>query len=108
MLVDQPRRGHRPRLRPLRSVPRDGHAEASVAKLCSKVMRPRRVILADDDVLLREALASLLDQHGFAVVGQAGTSPELLELVREHEPDLVIVDIRMPPSHTTEGLDAAQ
>lgn len=70
-------------------------------------MRPRRVLLADDDVLLREALASLLEQHGFAVVGQAGTSPQLLELVHEHEPDLVIVDIRMPPSHTTEGLDAA-
>jgi DNA-binding NarL/FixJ family response regulator len=70
-------------------------------------MRRRRVILADDDVLLREALASLLEQHGFNVVGQAGTSSQLVELVSEHEPDLVVVDIRMPPSHTTEGLDAA-
>jgi len=70
-------------------------------------MRRRRVILADDDVLLREALASLLEQHGFDVVGRAGTSSQLLELVGENEPDLVVVDIRMPPSHTTEGLDAA-
>jgi DNA-binding NarL/FixJ family response regulator len=71
-------------------------------------MRRRRVILADDDVLLREALASLLERHGFEVIGQAGTSPQLLDLVRDHEPDLVLVDIRMPPTHTTEGLDAAR
>ncbi len=71
-------------------------------------MRRRRVILADDDVLLREALASLLEQHGFDVVGQAGTSAHLLELVRGQEPDLVLVDIRMPPTQTTEGLDAAR
>jgi DNA-binding NarL/FixJ family response regulator len=68
--------------------------------------RPR-VILADDDVLLREGLASLLERSDFPVVGQAGDATELLELVREHEPELVLVDIRMPPSHTTEGLEAA-
>ena len=66
-----------------------------------------RVALADDDVLLREGLAGLLERSGFEVVGQCGTTPELLELVREHRPDLVIVDIRMPPSQTHEGLDAA-
>jgi DNA-binding NarL/FixJ family response regulator len=64
--------------------------------------------VADDDVLLREGLASLLERSGFEVVGQAGDGPELLELVRAHEPDLVIVDIRMPPDHETEGLDAAR
>jgi DNA-binding NarL/FixJ family response regulator len=65
------------------------------------------VALADDDVLLREGVASLLDRSGFEVVGQAGDADQLLELVRERRPDLAIVDIRMPPSHTTEGLDAA-
>ena len=65
-------------------------------------------MLADDDVLLREGLASLLERYGFDVVGQAGDGSELLALVREHEPDLVIVDIRMPPTHATEGLDAAR
>jgi DNA-binding NarL/FixJ family response regulator len=65
------------------------------------------VALADDDVLLREGVASLLDRSGFEVVGQAGDADHLLQLVREHRCDLAIVDIRMPPSHTTEGLDAA-
>jgi DNA-binding NarL/FixJ family response regulator len=67
-----------------------------------------RVVIADDDVLLREGLATLLDRAGFDVVGQAGDARELLELVREQEPDLAIVDIRMPPTHTSEGLDAAR
>jgi DNA-binding NarL/FixJ family response regulator len=67
-----------------------------------------RVVVADDDVLLREGLASLLDRSGFDVAGQAGDGRELLALVRERRPDLVIVDIRMPPTHTTEGLDAAR
>ena len=67
-----------------------------------------RVVLADDDVLLREGMASLLERSGFEVVGQAGDSAELLALVREHAPDLAVVDIRMPPTHTTEGLEAAR
>src|SRR5688572_9919056 len=66
------------------------------------------VVLADDDVLLREGLASLLERCGFQVVGQCETSPELIDLVRTHHPDLAIVDIRMPPTHSTEGLDAAR
>ncbi|HKE81728.1 MAG TPA: response regulator transcription factor [Solirubrobacteraceae bacterium] len=66
-----------------------------------------RVALADDDVLLREGLASLLDRSGFEVVGQAENSDELLALFREHAPQLAIVDIRMPPTHTTEGIEAA-
>ena len=67
-----------------------------------------QVVVADDDVLLREGLASLLERSGFEVVGQAGDATRLLELVRDIEPDLVIVDIRMPPAHATEGLDAAK
>ena len=67
-----------------------------------------RVVLAEDDVLLREGLASLLERSGYEVVGQGGTAPELLAVVREHAPDLAIVDIRMPPKHATEGLDAAR
>src|SRR5919198_1728925 len=69
---------------------------------------PTRAVLADDDVLLREGLASLLDRSGYQVIGQSGNARELLELVREQRPDLAIVDIRMPPTHTTEGLDAAR
>jgi DNA-binding NarL/FixJ family response regulator len=72
------------------------------------VMASLRVVLAEDDVLLREGLASLLDGSGFEVVGQAGDGVQLLGLVREHVPDLVVVDIRMPPTHTVEGLDAAR
>src|SRR4051794_38763296 len=66
-----------------------------------------RVVVADDDVLLREGLASLLTREGFEVVGQAGDGTRLIELVREHVPDLAVVDVRMPPTGTTEGLEAA-
>jgi len=71
-------------------------------------MSPVRVTLADDDVLLREGLASLLERSGFDVVGQCGDGAELIALVRERRPDLAIVDIRMPPTHSTEGLEAAR
>ncbi len=67
-----------------------------------------RVALADDDVLLREGLASLLERSGFEVVGQAGDATELLAVVRQRSPDLVIIDIRMPPDHAIEGLEAAR
>jgi DNA-binding NarL/FixJ family response regulator len=67
-----------------------------------------RIALAEDDVLLREGLASLLERNGHEVVGQAGNARELIELVREQKPNLAIVDIRMPPTNTTEGLDAAR
>jgi DNA-binding NarL/FixJ family response regulator len=67
-----------------------------------------RVVIADDDVLLREGIARLLETSPFEVVGLAGDVSELMALVREHLPELVVLDIRMPPSHTTEGLDAAQ
>jgi DNA-binding NarL/FixJ family response regulator len=67
----------------------------------------RRVILADDDVLLREGIASLLGGAGYDVVGQAGDAVGLGDLVRERSPHLVVIDIRMPPTHSMEGLQAA-
>src|SRR6059058_5066944 len=67
-----------------------------------------RVVIADDSVLLREGVASLLEDAGFEVVGQAGDPDELLLKVRSYEPDVAIVDIRMPPTHTDEGLRAAR
>jgi DNA-binding NarL/FixJ family response regulator len=68
----------------------------------------KRVVVADDDVLLREGVAGLLERSGFEIAGQAGDAAELLRIVRDQEPDLVIVDIRMPPNQETEGLDAAR
>jgi serine/threonine-protein kinase PknK len=67
-----------------------------------------RVILAEDDVLMREGLASLLERNGYEVIGQAGDGFELMRLMGERQPDLAVVDIRMPPGHRTEGLEAAQ
>jgi serine/threonine-protein kinase PknK len=67
-----------------------------------------RVVLADDDLLLREGLAVLLERAGFDVVGQANDANRLLELARRENPDVAIVDVRMPPTHTTEGLEAAR
>jgi class 3 adenylate cyclase/CheY-like chemotaxis protein len=68
---------------------------------------PLRVVLADDSVLLREGVASLLEESGFEVVGQAGTAEDLLALVDEALPDVAVVDIRMPPTKTDEGIRAA-
>jgi DNA-binding NarL/FixJ family response regulator len=67
-----------------------------------------RVVLADDSVLLREGVAQLLDQAGFDVVGLAADAEELLAQIEHHKPDVAIVDIRMPPTHTDEGLNAAR
>ena len=69
---------------------------------------PLRVVLADDAVLLREALAAALAAAGFAVVGQAANVQELLAVVAHERPDVVVVDVRMPPTHTTEGLEGAR
>jgi DNA-binding NarL/FixJ family response regulator len=66
-----------------------------------------RVVVADDAVILREGLARLLVEAGFEVVGQAADAKELLERIEATTPDVAIVDIRMPPSHTDEGLRAA-
>jgi DNA-binding NarL/FixJ family response regulator len=67
-----------------------------------------RVIVADDSVLLREGVTRLLEKAGFDVVGQAADQDELLRKARAHRPDVAIIDIRMPPTHTDEGLQAAR
>lgn len=67
-----------------------------------------RVVVADDSVLLREGLVHILTAQGFEVVGQAGAPDELMLKVRSYNPDIAIVDIRMPPTHTDEGLQAAK
>jgi DNA-binding NarL/FixJ family response regulator len=67
-----------------------------------------RVVIADDEMLLREGLARLLAEAGFDVVGKASNAPELLRSVRLTSPAVAIVDIKMPPTHTEEGLEAAQ
>ena len=83
-------------------------AWSGVAGTAPQGRRGTGVVLADDDVLLREGLASLLDRSGFEVLGQAGNGTELLALVRSARPELAIIDIRMPPAHATEGLQAAR
>ena len=67
-----------------------------------------RLIVADDSLLLREGISRLLVEAGFEVVGRASTGEEALALVEQHKPDVAIVDIRMPPTHSDEGLKAAQ
>ena len=74
----------------------------------SHLVAPTRVVLADDSVLLREGIARLLEDAGFAVVGQSGTADDLMLKVRSYKPDVAIVDIRMPPTQTDEGLRAAK
>jgi len=69
---------------------------------------PTRVVVADDDVLLREGLASLLERSGFDVVAQVGDGATAIRACHEQQPELLVIDIRMPPTHTTEGLEAAQ
>jgi DNA-binding NarL/FixJ family response regulator len=71
-------------------------------------MSPTRVVLADDDVLLREGLAVLLERAGYDVVGLANDGNRLLQLAHEQQPDVAIADVRMPPTHTTEGLETAR
>jgi DNA-binding NarL/FixJ family response regulator len=68
---------------------------------------PLRLVLADDAALIRQALAELLERAGLEVVAQAGNAPSLLRAVEDHQPDIAIVDIRMPPTQTTEGIRAA-
>ncbi len=67
-----------------------------------------RVVIADDAVLLREGIARILEEAGFEVVGQAGNAEDLMLKVRSYDPNVAVVDIRMPPTHTDEGLRAAQ
>src|SRR4029450_11026 len=106
-------RGRLKRPRPCPASVRHGSWRATIlpcllAGRDDAAMSDLRVVLAEDDVLLREGLASLLQRSGFEVVAQAGDAPGLLALVAGQTPDLVVVDIRMPPTHTAEGLDAAR
>jgi len=86
----------------------DAGESAALAAEATPAVNPLRVVVAEDDVLYREGLASLLERSGFSVVGQARDGPHLLALVRATKPELAVVDIRMPPTNTTEGLDAAR
>jgi DNA-binding NarL/FixJ family response regulator len=67
-----------------------------------------RLVIAEDSVLLREGMARLLEEQGFEIAGQAGDGEELVRKVMAHKPDVAIIDVRMPPTHTDEGLRAAQ
>jgi DNA-binding NarL/FixJ family response regulator len=67
-----------------------------------------RLVIAEDSVLLREGMVRLLEEQGFEVAGQAGDGEDLLRKVRAHKPDVAVVDVRMPPTHTDEGLRAAR
>src|ERR1700741_2055970 len=67
-----------------------------------------RAAVADEDGLLREGLTTVLERSGFEVTGQCGDGQALTALVRKSRPELALIDIRMPPTHTTEGLDAAR
>ena len=67
-----------------------------------------RVVVADDSVLLRKSIVRILDDSGFEVVGQAGDAEDLVRKVAAHKPDVAIVDVRMPPTNTDDGLRAAQ
>ncbi|MEA2422708.1 MAG: hypothetical protein QOF55_1807, partial [Thermoleophilaceae bacterium] len=66
-----------------------------------------RVVVADDSVLMREGIVRLLEEAGFEVVGQAGDAEDLLRKVRAHRPDVAVIDIRMPPTNSDDGLRAA-
>src|SRR3954463_13068596 len=69
---------------------------------------PLKVVIADDSVLLREGLCRLLEDSGFDVAGQAGDAEDLIRKVGAHKPDVAVIDVRMPPTHTDEGLRAAR
>jgi len=74
----------------------------------NELAAPLRVVVADDSVLLREGVARLLEDAGFAVVGRSGTATDLMLKVRSYSPDVAIVDIKMPPTYTDEGVQAAR
>lgn len=84
------------------------HAHVSAGADEAAVAPRTRVVLADDSVLLREGVARLLEDAGFDVVGRSATATDLLLKVRSYSPDVALVDIRMPPTHTDEGLRAAK
>jgi DNA-binding NarL/FixJ family response regulator/class 3 adenylate cyclase len=106
-LVHGDREGEFPPLRLVNGLGADAQAEP-VGAAQRRVGGTLRVVLADDAVLLREGIARLLTEAGCEVVGQSGNAEDLLLKVRSYAPDVAVVDIRMPPTHTDEGLRAAQ
>ena len=82
--------------------------ETRALRLEPGVEEPLRVVIGEDSVLLRAGTARLLEESGFEVVGQAGDRDDLLRKVRAHRPDVVLIDVRMPPEHSDEGLQAAR
>jgi DNA-binding NarL/FixJ family response regulator len=82
--------------------------ETRALRLDPGVEEPLRVVIGEDSVLLRAGTARLLEESGFEVVGQAGERDDLLRKVRAHRPDVVLIDVRMPPGHCDEGLQAAR
>lgn len=84
------------------------HADPSAGVQEPPVDTRTRVVVADDSVLVREGVARLLEDAGFDVVGRSATAADLLLKVRSYDPDIALVDIRMPPTHTDEGLQAAR
>jgi DNA-binding NarL/FixJ family response regulator len=82
--------------------------ETRALRLEPGVEEPLRVVIGEDSVLLRAGIARLLEEHGFDVVGQAGDRDDLLRKVRAHRPDVAVIDVRMPPDHSDEGLQAAR
>src|SRR5690242_16815928 len=82
--------------------------ETRALRLEPGIEEPLRVVIGEDSVLLRAGTARLLEESGFEVVGQAGDRDDLLRKVRAHRPDVVLIDVRMPPEHTDEGLQAAR
>ena len=84
------------------------HADRSADTQEPRAAKRTRVVVADDSVLLREGIARLLEDAGFDVVGRSATAADLLLKVRSYDPDVALVDIRMPPTHTDEGLRAAR
>jgi DNA-binding NarL/FixJ family response regulator/class 3 adenylate cyclase len=95
-------------IRLVRIVPEQDDPAGVWRAAASATPRPIRTVIADDSALFREGVARLLTDNDFLVVGQAADADELVEAVATAEPDVVVTDIRMPPSHTTEGLEAAR
>jgi DNA-binding NarL/FixJ family response regulator len=87
--------------------PRETEASGAGRAAATGNGAPLRVVIADDSVLLREGLVRLLEEGGCEVVAQAGDAPDLLRKVRAHKPDVAVVDVRMPPDNTDDGLRAA-
>ena len=79
----------------------------SSSSLPETARQPLRVVIADDHILLRQGMVSMLEAEGFDVVGQAGDAEDLVRKVSAHRPDVAIVDVRMPPTNTDDGLRAA-